>query len=245
MADKDDAKTDAAAGVAAAADAKAGEAKAKKKLKLPAIPKLPLDMILLVAVPFIAFVVIFLYVMGYVPAKPVVLNVSVVSPAPQVEPEEAGAGEEAAGEAEAAADSSEAAAPEAATAVAPRRIAAGAAAKAAPVAKDGGLTSQAPSDTSFSIERLARELGAAQAPAADLKSDAEAEAAKTKKIKQMAKVYEQMTATSVAAIVDNLPQDEAVKILSVMTPRSAAKVLAALGPEKAADMSLMLTGFAR
>jgi flagellar motility protein MotE (MotC chaperone) len=61
------------------------------------------------------------------------------------------------------------------------------------------------------------------------------------RIKQLAKVYEQMNASSVAAIVTNMREDDAVDILSNMKPRNAAKVLASLDPEKAAKLSLRLT----
>ena len=61
------------------------------------------------------------------------------------------------------------------------------------------------------------------------------------RIKQLAKVYEQMNASSVTAIISNMREDDAVAILSNMKPRSAAKVLAYLEPETAADLSLRLT----
>jgi flagellar motility protein MotE (MotC chaperone) len=63
---------------------------------------------------------------------------------------------------------------------------------------------------------------------------------KAKRMKQIAKVYEQMTPASVAAIVANMPETDAVAILSRMTPRGAAKILSVLDPEKAARFSLEL-----
>jgi hypothetical protein len=69
----------------------------------------------------------------------------------------------------------------------------------------------------------------------------EASAERLERIKQLAKVYEQMNATSVAAIVTNMREQDAVDILSNMKPRNAAKVLASLEPERAATLSLRLT----
>jgi hypothetical protein len=60
------------------------------------------------------------------------------------------------------------------------------------------------------------------------------------RIKQIAKVYDQMNASSVAAIVKSMSDKDAVEILSMMNPRNAARVLAALEPDKAATLSLML-----
>jgi flagellar motility protein MotE (MotC chaperone) len=61
------------------------------------------------------------------------------------------------------------------------------------------------------------------------------------RVKQIAKVYDQMNASSVAAIVKSMSDKDAVEILSMMNPRNSARVLAALEPDKAARLSLMLT----
>jgi cytoskeletal protein RodZ len=232
MAEKEEAKTNAEAEAKADAKADAGKGQPQKRKLSLALPKLPLDMIVLVAIPFIAFVVIFLYAMGYIPAKPVVLTLSVVNPVSydsqaQSEGPENLSPPATADTASVATESSEVPTEEG--------LAASRATSASGTA----------ADTAFSIEQLANELGLADSMMTLARPDTLSEPEKAKKVKQMAKVYEQMNASSVAAIVDKLPEDEAVRILSVMTPRSAAKVLAALGPEKAADMSLILTGFGR
>jgi hypothetical protein len=231
MADKEEAKAGAAeAAPGGKADAK-GKRKMKMKMKLPNLPPLPINLIVLVAVPFLVFVAIFLYAMGYFPGKPAVFNISVVTP--DGKPAEAFAAE---GQ-PAATDSSTVV--EGGAQGETDAMAAGAAGSTA------GPASSAEADTAYTVERLARELGLGDSLATAPQPPALTEAEKTKKIKQMAKVYEQMPAASVAAIIENLPEDEAVKILAVMTPRSAAKVMGALGAEKAAVMSLMLTGFER
>ena len=69
----------------------------------------------------------------------------------------------------------------------------------------------------------------------------EVDGERMERIKQLAKVYEQMNASSVAAIVGTMNEEDAVDILANMKPRNAAKVLASLAPEKAATLSLRLT----
>lgn len=232
MADKGEAVAKGAdAGDAVAAGT---ETKAKRKIKVPALPQVPMGMIVLVAVPFLVFVGVFLYAMGYFPGKPVVFNVSVVKPdgtPADTSAAHTGAAAAGAGEHAVQADSSAATEQHLPAVEGPEGL------------SQIGATSQAGADTSYGLEQMARDLGLGDSLAGAPVILSEAE--KTKRIKQMAKVYEQMPAASVASIVDNLPEDEAVKILAVMTPRSAAKVMSALGPEKAAVMSLMLTGFER
>ena len=80
MAEKEEAKPAAQADPKTDATADTGKAQPQKRKLSLKLPKLPLDMIVLVGIPFVAFVVIFLYAMGYIPAKPVVLSVSVVNP---------------------------------------------------------------------------------------------------------------------------------------------------------------------
>ena len=235
VADKENAKPAAQADLTTDATADTGERQPEKRKISLKLPKLPLDMIVLIGIPFVAFVVIFLYAMGYIPAKPVVLSVSVVNPLSGQSGPQSGVPE-----------GLPAAAAESASVVTEQYdVTAGEGVAEGQAEGQATSASGAVADTALSIERLAGELGLADSLRMKSEPDSLADAEKAKKFKQMAKVYEQMNATSAAAIVDKLPGDEAVRILSVMTPRTAAKILAALGPEKAADMSLMLTSFGR
>jgi hypothetical protein len=197
------------------------EKKGKIALSVPACLKGMTDGLVIVLAPFVIFVLLFLYVMGFIPPQPVVIEV--------------------AGNASAAADST----------ITPGDRPIGRAVpgpaeyrEALPALEWPGAT--AVQDVEDGVMTTA---GAAQSetvyvePAAltaEVTPADEAEA-REKKIKQLAKVYERMNASSVASIVANMSDQDAVEILSRMNPRNAAKVLATLDPEKAAEFSLLLT----
>jgi hypothetical protein len=193
--------------------------KGKFALPVPACLKGMTDGLVIVLAPFVIFVLLFLYVMGFIPPQPVVIEVAGT----------ASAGPDSAGTAQdlpvdrsptGPADYTEAlVAPEAPGAA------------AAQDAEDGVMTAAAQSETVY-VEPAGLTAEAAQSGAAE---------SREKKIKQLAKVYERMNASSVASIVTNMSDQDAVEILSRMNPRNAAKVLAALDPEKAAEFSLLLT----
>jgi hypothetical protein len=211
------------------------EETAEKKKGLLGASKVPLDVVLLVVVPFVTFVLLFMYVMGLLPPRPMTVKVvgaapmeqvetppvqtpAVTTPAPRPETSgdaiaDAGAGDlmEAGEVAPATADSMTLDASGAGTAA---RVDAE---NASGVPEDEG--DEVPAETEI----------------------AEVDRDRIERIKQLAKVYEQMNASSVAAIVTNMSDDDAVDILANMKARNAAKVLASLEPEKAAKLSLRLT----
>lgn len=201
--------------------AKDGEAKPARRKLPPIFTKLTFEGMLLVFVPFIIFVVFFLYMMGLVPPRAAVIQVSAgdlqaagVGQLAQVTPAEAPAGGQA-----------EATAPSEASQMGP---------DITPALVDSALAGQLPAEGP-----AAPDSAVAREARADSVVTAMAEE-KGKRLKQIAKVYEQMTPASVAAIVANMPETEAVGILSRMTPRGAAKILSTLDPEKAARFSLEL-----
>ncbi|HVP57716.1 MAG TPA: hypothetical protein VMU02_06425 [bacterium] len=204
-------------------DAKAQEAQAPAAgRKLPPIfTKLTFEGILLVFVPFVVFVMVFLYAMGLVPPRAAVI---------QVPPEDVQAARLASGVATGAAQSGTQSA-----AGVPAEAAQGPAAPAiTPALVDSALTGKLPVPQRAAADSVAPRKAALDSIAVAVAQE------RGKRMKQIAKVYEQMDAASVAAIVSNMPEGDAVEILSKMTPRSAAKVLAVLGPEKAAKFSLQL-----
>jgi flagellar motility protein MotE (MotC chaperone) len=189
-----------------------------KKL-FKALRKLPLDGILLVFVPFVAFLLLFLYVMGFIPPQPVTVHLS---------GESAGQNEEA-----------ELTQPAEIEEESSQELAAGREATTETVTEAPEVV-VSPVDTTAVEQDIGQETAASAEPGIVL-SDSLAAEERIKKIKQLAKVYEQMNASSVAAIVKTMGDDEAVDILSNMKPRSAAKVLASLDPARAATLSLLLT----
>jgi hypothetical protein len=204
------------------------EATAKKKGFLGG-SKVPLDAVLLVVVPFVTFVLLFMYVMGLLPPRP--MTVKVVGAATIAEAEEPAAvppqAVEIAAEPPAYSGSEEQIdviplLPELIDTVA---VEAGG-------MDDAGPEQAGPTDVP-GVEDTRDESSSSD--------DAENGEERTERIKQLAKVYEQMNASSVAAIVTTMDEDDAVDILSNMKPRNAAKVLASLEPEKAAKISLRLT----
>ena len=194
------------------------EPKKRKGLKfkpvLPASLKGMMDGLIIVLTPFVIFMVLFLYVMGLIPPQPVIIEITgeaAAGPDTVFVVEGAGAGENFHGP--------------------PGPTEGPATGATLEGAQGGALESEgAPS------EIAEPETVYVQPAAGD-----EAAEVRAKRIKQLAKVYERMTASSVASIVGNMSSHEAVEILSQMNPRNAAKVLATLDPEKAAEFSLLLT----
>jgi hypothetical protein len=186
----------------------------KFKPKLPASLKGMTDALILVLTPFVIFVVLFLYVMGFIPPQPVVIEMT--------------------GEATAGPD----------TVYVIDRSEIGADPAAIPGAggqarSDSTLLNEparASEGGAASLEPVEPETVYVEPDSADDVAEVRA-----KRIKQLAKVYERMNAASVASIIGNMASQEAVEILSQMNPRNAAKVLATLDPEKAAEFSLLLT----
>lgn len=176
--------------------------------------KVPLDVILIVVVPFTGFLVLFMYLAGLIPAQPIVVEIPRDAVVRQL-------GEEA-GEATA----------QVPVADAPTQ----AAQQAAPPPAESGTTQPVNEPLQETVEQVPPSV--AEKPLI-VKDPIDEERAS--RIKQIAKVYDQMNASSVAAIVKSMSDKDSVEILSMMNPRNAARVLAALDPEKAATLSLMLT----
>jgi hypothetical protein len=211
------------------------ETKEQKKGLLGA-SKVPLDAVLLVAAPFVTFLLLFMYAMGLLPPRP--MTVKVVGAAPVEELEKPAPGQPDEG-------------------VIPEFVGpAASVARGGEVPDQGGIVSaQAePADTipvdagrPAPDEHANEGAAIAQAGAEDGDTRVPSEGTqkvdedRMERIKQLAKVYEQMNASSVAAIITTMDEDDAVDILSNMKPRNAAKVLASLAPEKAATLSLRLT----
>ena len=199
-----------------------GQPKREGKKLFKVLRKLPLDCILLVIVPFGAFLLLFLYLTGFIPPQPVTVHLSTETAGQAEEAEQA----DVIGPAEIEEESSQG------------------------LEADGEATTEtvsgspevvvSPVDTAAVEEDISQEAAASAEPGIVL-SDSLAAEERMKKIKQLAKVYEQMNASSVAAIVKTMGDEEAIDILSNMKPRSAAKVLASLDPARAATLSLLLT----
>ena len=66
---------------------------------------------------------------------------------------------------------------------------------------------------------------------------AEKEAKESKKIQELAKMYEKMTADKAAMILSSVDQELAISILAKMKTKSAAKILNNIEREKAAKLS--------
>jgi flagellar motility protein MotE (MotC chaperone) len=208
----------------------------KKKKGFFSGSKIPLDAVLLVVVPFGTFMALFMYLMGLIPPQPMTVNY--LGPAPTEQAPEPAASS-----------------PVASPGTEPREVAPG------PTTR----TEITPQEVVGPFPAEAMEAGAVDADEKDLTETSATEGAldaagevegtqgesageaaeidqeRMDRIKQLAKVYEQMNASSVAAIVTTMDEDEAVAILANMNPRNAAKVLASLAPERAARLSLMLT----
>ncbi len=209
----------------------------KKKKGLLGGSTVPLDAVLLVVAPFVTFVLLFMYVMGLLPPRPMTVKVVGATPMEQVQAPAVGAPEataptppvEATGDllsdAEVGRGQEDMAAmlPEPADSI------------TADAGGAGGVESAAEGSALEAAVTAEEQEGVSPVETDEVDED------RLERIKQLAKVYEQMNASSVAAIVTNMNEDDAVAILSNMKPRNAAKVLASLEPETAAQLSLRLT----
>lgn len=208
-----------------------------KKKGLLSGSKVPLDAVLLVVAPFITFVLLFMYAMGLLPPRP--MTVKVVGAAPMEEAQEPVVNRDS--------EPRLAVMPVETADQAPEVPAGTATEDPAAVVPESPDVTLADAGGPVEAEQPAEEAASEPSPAADIgEGEATEEAAGTdeersERIQRLAKVYEQMNASSVAAIVTNMREDDAVDILSSMKPRNAAKVLASLDPEKAAKLSLRLT----
>jgi flagellar motility protein MotE (MotC chaperone) len=212
------------------------EAKTKEEGRkfLPGMPKVPLDAILLVVAPFVTFVLLFLYLMGFLPPQPVIIHVmdSGTTQTSEAAPDAITAAESGSAASEAnVSDRAAEAVEEAASAGEATSSEAVATEAVSTQGVEQKLASAAEEETPVP-QSSPREPSDRTTPSGD---DGATNA------KQIAKVYEQMNAASVAAIVANLSDDEAVDILSNMKARNAAKILASLDPQRAAALSLLLT----
>ena len=219
------------------ADKDKPEETTEKKRGLLSGSKVPLDAVLLVVVPFVTFVLLFMYVMGLLPPRPMTVRVVGATPMEQVQAPVAGVPEATVptSEVEPTQDlisgTGAGRGPEDMAAMLPK--------PADNMTANAGGTSgvESAGEESASEAALTTKEGEDVSP---VETDAVDED-RLEKIKRLAKVYEQMNASSVAAIVTSMNEDDAVDILSTMKPRNAAKVLASLEPETAAKLSLRLT----
>ncbi len=199
--------------------------------------KIPLDAVLLVAVPFVVFVILFMHVMGFLPPQP--LRIKVITPPAQAEQTHGNLSQapvEETQQRQATERQSQVEAPalEDTTAGQPAET-------AEPEAGNSKAeTTQPQPEVAKSQESKAKEQ-VAGSETEEVEEKASEEIDRTNKFKQLAKVYEQMKASSVAAIVTKMSDEEAIQVLVNMKPRNAAKVLAALEPERAAKLSRLLT----
>jgi len=209
------------------------EETSEKKKGLLSKSKVPLDAVLLVVGPFVAFVVLFMYVMGMLP--PSAMTVKVIgAPVEETVESRACPSEKPAPALTSRADEDLMASGETPGAVNEVTVE-----TTGPAAPEGTAGETAPdAAVEMSPETAATERAAEDGTSAE---GAGADSVRVERVKQLAKVYEQMKASSVAAIVTNMSNDEAVEILASMKARTAAKVLASLEPEKAAELSLRLT----
>jgi len=203
------------------------DAEKEEGKKLPITAKIPLDAILLVAVPFVVFVILFLHVMGFLPPQP--LRVNVIAPAATAGQEETVAQPEQP-EQQVESGALEKSPEESAQIASEETV-------AAEEPKEEAASSRAETEAPKAEPQVASKEAAQQEQLEQARKESDRQA----KLKQLAKVYEQMKASSVAAIVTNMSDEEAIEVLANMKPRNAAKVLAALDPERAAKLSRLLT----
>ncbi len=203
--------------------------------KLGITSKLPIDAILLVAIPFVVFVVLFLHVMGFLPPQPLRVNV-IVPDVKAGESTQTGALQKPEGEALPESGQEQVSTNTGQTdneALRTGQLEGSEEVASSEPISEVKQSQPEPQTDLVQEQNLKKDVGN-EATAND---DAEREA----KLKQLAKVYEQMKASSVAAIVTNMSDEEAIEVLANMKPRNAAKVLAALDPERAAKLSRLLT----
>ena len=187
-------------------------------MKLLEKVKVPIDVILIVVAPFVGFLVLFMYLAGLIPAQPIVVEIPENATVRQL-------GEGRAGETieTAVAQAPPTAVQETVTPAVEPEV------EPVPEKEESGRLQE-------TVDQV--EPGSAATRPLIVKDPIDEERAK--RVKQIAKVYDQMNASSVAAIVKSMSDKDAVEILSMMNPRNAARVLAALEPDKAARLSLML-----
>ncbi len=178
--------------------------------------KVPIDVILIVVGPFVGFLILFLYLAGLIPAQPIIVEIPDNAVVRELGEETGDVASQTVTARATPAGAYEAATPT----VTPERA-------------DAEVESEPLRET---VEQLPS--GGRATDPLIVKNEIDEERAK--RIKQIAKVYDQMNAGSVAAIVKSMSDQDAVEILSMMNPRNAARVLAALDPDKAARLSLML-----
>jgi flagellar motility protein MotE (MotC chaperone) len=184
-------------------------------MKLLEKVKVPLDIILIVIVPFTGFLVLFMYLAGLIPAQPIVVEIPGDAVVRQLDEEPA---------------EEPVQAPPAETTTEP-------VVEQPPAPQPKTETAEQESE---SLQETVEQVPPSEADKPLIIKDPIDEE-RMNRVKQIAKVYDQMNASSVAAIVKSMSDKDAVEILSMMNPRNSARVLAALEPDKAARLSLMLT----
>jgi len=217
------------------ADKDKPEENKEKRKGLLSGSRVPLDAVLLVVAPFVTFVVLFMYVMGLLPPR--AMTVKVVGAAPMEEsqrpdpvqtedtfPSSYGTPDEAIQTGEAV-DHGNIVSAQAEPTDSVSLDASG------PALSQEGIEGTPPGVPETEDEE----------PEEPTEAAPEVDSDRMERIQRLAKVYEQMNASSVAAIVTTMNEEDAVDILASMKPRNAAKVLASLAPEKAATLSLRLT----
>lgn len=223
-------------------DVRTEEAEKPEGKKTPLASKIPLDAVLLVAVPFIVFVILFLHVMGFLPPQP--LRIKVITPAAEAQQNQTQE-PQATAEQKAPEDNSQKVLPQDQAQPGGENTASMGAQSGQPeeakgLASEASGTQETQPKPEASIERKKPEEGTTQ-ELAKKEQKASEDTDHEQKLKQLAKVYEQMKASSVAAILTNMSDEEAIEVLANMKPRNAAKVLASLEPERAAKLSRLLT----
>lgn len=185
--------------------------------------KIPLDAIIIVVVPFLVFVFLFLHVMGFLPPQP--LRIKVIMPESQASEAQSASSVGEAGQI----DRSSAGSPEKVVDLASQEVSTEASQQSAvDHANNAGL------DVEKSLPSNAEVRG-------DTTKTIAGEIGNEARLKQLAKVYEQMKPASVAAIIGTMSDYEATEILKRMKPRDAAKILALIEPQRAARLSRMMT----
>jgi hypothetical protein len=205
-----------------------------KKNKKTRGGRLPLDAILLVVVPFVAFLFLFLYVMGFIPPRPAEINyLGTRPPGPEATSEIAAESQVDAGETPTV--------PEPQPGLEEEVDVAGGPDQETEAGEDIAPAGEVGDAGEIEAAGATPETRIPEPPDAPESEDVEEnESGRQARLKQLAKVYEQMNSASVAAIVANMSDQEAEAILAMMKPRNAAKVLAELEPERAAVLSLLL-----
>lgn len=185
--------------------------------------KIPLDAIIIVVVPFLVFVFLFLHVMGFLPPQP--LRVKVIMPESQ------------ASEAQSTNSLGETQQIDQSTASSNEKM--------VDLASQGVLTEATQQSVADQANNASQDVEKPLPSTVEVKGDTTkpvgGEINNEARLKQLAKVYEQMKPASVAAIMSTMSDYEATEILKRMKPRDAAKILALIEPQRAARLSRMMT----